>query len=55
VLVGGEKHYVVEKILDSHFIRDHMHFLVKWEEYGYEENPWVSEEDLSTPAKLWEL
>jgi len=36
----------VEKILDRHFIRDHIHFLVKWEGYGYEENSWVSEEDL---------
>ena len=55
VLVGGKEHFVVEKILDSHFIQDHIHFLVKWEGYGYKEKSWVSEEDLSAPAKLQEF
>ena len=52
VLVDGQEHYVVEKILDSCFIWDHLQFLAKWEGYGYEENSWILEEDLSSPAKL---
>ena len=52
MLVDGKEHFIVEKILDSHFIWDSLHFLVKWEGYGYEEDSWVLEEDLSAPAKL---
>src|SRR3979490_125257 len=44
-LVDGEEHYVVEKVLDSRLMRGRLHFLVKWEGYGYEENTWVVEED----------
>ena len=55
VLVDGQEHYVVEKILDSRFIWNHLLFLVKWEGYGYKENLWVSEEDLSALVKLQEF
>ena len=53
VLVDGQEHYIVEKILDSHFIWNHLHFLVKWEGYGYE--AWVSKKVLSAPSKLQEF
>jgi len=29
--------------------------LVKWEGYGYEENSWVSENDVSAPDKIREF
>jgi hypothetical protein len=54
-IVGGEEHYVVEKILDSRLIRNRLHFLIKWEGYGYEENTWVSEHDVSAPNKIREF
>jgi hypothetical protein len=45
-IIGGEEHYVVEKFLDSHLIRNRLHFLIKWDRYGYEENTWVLEQDV---------
>jgi hypothetical protein len=48
---GGE-HYEVEEILDSRMFRGKLHFLVKWEGYGYEENKWVREEELNAPDLL---
>src|SRR3979490_2695002 len=54
-VVDGEEHYVVEKVLDSRLIRGRLHFLVKWEGYGYEENTWVAEEDMAAPAKVQEF
>ena len=54
-IVDGEEHYEVEKILDSRFTWDKLHFLVKWKGYGYEENLWLPEEDLTAPARLWEF
>ena len=50
-LVDGEEHYVVERILDSRFMRGRLQFLVKWEGYGYEENSWVPEQDVAAPDK----
>jgi hypothetical protein len=40
-IVGREEHYLVGKIIDSCLIRDRLHFLIKWERYGYEENTCV--------------
>src|SRR3979490_1567522 len=54
-LVDGEEHYVVEKVLDSRLMRGRLHFQVKWEGYGYEENTWVAEEDMAAPAKVREF
>ena len=45
-IVDGEEHYIVEWILDSWFMRSCLQFLMKWEGYGYEENSWVSEQDV---------
>ena len=36
-------------------MRGHLQFLVKWEGYGYEENSWVSEQDVAAPDKLCEF
>ena len=46
---------MVEKVLDSRLMRGQLHFLVKWEGYGYEENTWVAEEDMAAPAKVREF
>src|SRR3979490_563955 len=54
-LVDGEEHYVVEKVLDSRLMRGRLHFLVKWEGYGYEENTWVAEEEMAAPPKVREF
>jgi Chromo (CHRromatin Organisation MOdifier) domain len=54
-VVDGEEHYVVEQILDNRFVRGRLQFLVKWEVYGYEENTWVPEQDVSAPDKLREF
>jgi hypothetical protein len=54
-IVDGEEHYIVEQILDSRFVRGRLQFLVKWEGYGYEENTWVPEQDVSAPDKLREF
>ena len=54
-IVDREEHYMVEWILDSQFMRGHLQFLVKWEGYGYEENSWVSEQDVTAPDKLCEF
>ena len=54
-IVDGEEHYVVEWILDSRFMRCHLQFLVKWEGYGYEENSWVPEQDVTALDKLREF
>jgi hypothetical protein len=47
-IVGGKEHYEVEKVLDSMLIR-RLEFLVSWKSYGYKENSWVSECDVSAP------
>ena len=54
-IVDGEEHYVVEWILDSRLMRGYLQFLMKWEVYGYEENSWVSEQDLAALDKLCEF
>jgi hypothetical protein len=54
-IVGREEHYVVEKILDSRLICDQLHFLIKWDGYGYEENTWVLEHDVSALNKVREF
>ena len=54
-IVDREEHYEVERILDSHFTCDQLHFLVKWKGYSDEENSWIPEEDLAAPARLREF
>ena len=51
----GKEHYAVEKILDSQLFQNQLQFLVKWEGYGYKENSWVLENDISAPDKVQEF
>ncbi|CAJ0940945.1 unnamed protein product [Ranitomeya imitator] len=46
VLVEGELEYVVEKILDSRILRRKLQYLVKWKDYGQEDNSWVFASDV---------
>jgi hypothetical protein len=48
----GDEHYEVETILDSRFLRNSLHFLVKWKGYGYEDNQWIAERNLDAPELL---
>ena len=52
VIVDGDEHYVVEQVLDSQLIQGQLHFLIKWEGYGYEKNTWVPEGNVSAPDKI---
>ena len=36
-------------------MRGHLQFPVKWEGYGYEENSWVTEQDVTALDKLYEF
>ena len=54
-IVDSDEHYVVEQILDSQLIWGWLHFLIKWEGYGYEENTWISESNISAPDKIQEF
>ena len=40
VIVGGEKEYVIEKILDSRIWRHKLQFKIKWQGYGIQESSW---------------
>ena len=51
-VVGGEEHYEVQLILDSRLRAGRLEFLVSWKGYGYEENSWVSERDVSAPQLI---
>ena len=53
-IVDGDEHYMVEWILDSRLIQGWLHFLIKWEAYGYE-NTWVPEGNISAPGKIQEF
>jgi hypothetical protein len=45
--MGSDEHYEVQAILDSCLHAGHLEFLVSWKCYGYEENSWVSDQDVS--------
>ena len=45
-LIDGEEHFELEAILDSHFQRNRLEYLIKWKGYGYEHNSWVLERDM---------
>jgi RNase H-like domain found in reverse transcriptase/Reverse transcriptase (RNA-dependent DNA polymerase)/Integrase zinc binding domain/Chromo (CHRromatin Organisation MOdifier) domain/Retroviral aspartyl protease len=51
-IVGGEKRYEVEEVLDSRMRYRRLQYLVRWKGYGYEENSWLDERDLDAPALL---
>jgi hypothetical protein len=51
-VVGADEHYEVQAILDSRLRAGHLEFLVSWKGYGYEENSWVSDCDVSAPRLI---
>jgi Chromo (CHRromatin Organisation MOdifier) domain len=50
VLVDGEEHFTVEKILDSRVRRGRLQYLVKWKGYDDGHNSWEPREDVASPA-----
>ena len=54
-IVDAETHYVVEEILNSRLQNGRLEFLIKWEGYGYEENSWEVEGDVTAPKKVQEF
>ena len=41
--------HIVEEILDSRVINRKLHYLVKWEGYGIENNSWEPADNVHTP------
>jgi hypothetical protein len=52
MVIGANEHYEVQAILDSHLQVECLEFLVSWKGYGYEENSWVSNHDMSAPRLI---
>jgi hypothetical protein len=52
VVVEGEEEYEVEEILNAHYFRRRLQYLVKWQGYGNEDNEWVSANDVHAPEAL---
>jgi hypothetical protein len=50
VLIEGEAYFMIERILDHRVSKRgrnaHMHYLVKWQDYGPEHNSWEPESSL---------
>ena len=54
-IIGGEKRYEVEEVINSHFWHRKLQYLVKWKGYGYKENSWLSEGDIDTLELITEF
>lgn len=50
VVVEGEEQYEVEEILSSRWNRNNLQYLVKWVDYGEEENSWEPAENVQNSA-----
>jgi Chromo (CHRromatin Organisation MOdifier) domain len=48
-IVGGEKRYEIEEVIDSGLRYRKLKYLVRWKGYGHEENSWIAEHDLEAP------
>jgi hypothetical protein len=48
-IVGGEKRYEVEEVIDSRMRYRRLEYLVRWKGYGHEENSWITENNLDAP------
>jgi len=48
-VVYRESEYEVEEILDSQMYYLRLQFLVAWKGYGWEENLWISTNDVHAP------
>jgi len=51
-VIDGSVEYEVEEILDSHFHRNQLQYLVKWKGYPSEENTWEPENNLKNAWKV---
>jgi hypothetical protein len=49
--IGGEQYYMVEALRNHRFVRGHLQFLVKWENYTEEHNEWRPYADLQQDMK----
>jgi hypothetical protein len=46
IVGGGEERYEVEEVIDSRLWYRRLQYLVRWKDYGHEENLWIAEGDL---------
>ena len=51
-IVGGEKRYKVEEVIDSQMRYQKLQYLVRWKGYGHKENSWISKGDLDAPELI---
>jgi Chromo (CHRromatin Organisation MOdifier) domain len=54
-IVGGEKRFEVEEVIDSRVYRGRLQYLVRWKGYGHEENSWLAEGDIDAPELIAEF
>jgi hypothetical protein len=54
-LVGGEERYEVEEVMNSRLRYRRLEYLVKWKDYGHEENSWLVEGDIEAPELIAEF
>jgi hypothetical protein len=52
VVVEGKEEYEVEEILNAHYFRRRLQYLVKWQGHGNKDNEWVSANDVHAPEAL---
>jgi len=51
-LVDGDEHYEIESIINSHFIRSTLHYLVHWLRYPSSDDQWLPASELSHAPDL---
>ena len=51
-IVEGKEEYNVEQILDSRKHRGKLQYLVKWQDYGLEENTWEPKNNVTNAKQL---
>ena len=54
-VIGGDEHYVVEKILDSRIFRRKLQYKVRWEGYDQGHDSWAYATDVFSPDLVAEF